>query len=224
MAATLPPETFAFLGDLAQNNSKDWFEANRARYEAHWKAPALAFVEAVANQMAALDPSLKAQAKINGSLRRINRDVRFSKDKSPYTASMHLVFWAGEHPNRSPGMHFVIYAGGVGFGSGLWGLEKDQLQTWRDMVVDPVEGPKVLAALDQAAAVGCTMGAPDLARLPKGYSAEGRAAELLRYKSVVARTHEGLHPASHLTGAGAKDWALAMTAAHLPLLRLLMLL
>lgn len=224
MVATIPQDTFAYLGDLAQNNSKDWFDANRDRYEAQWKAPALAFIEAVAADMAALDPPLKGAAKINGSLRRINRDVRFSKDKSPYNASMHLVFWAGDHPNRSPGMHFVLYAGGVGFGAGQWGLQPAQLQTWRDLVVDRVEGPKVIDALDAAAAVGTRLGEPDLARLPKGYQAEGRSAELLRYKSVVSRTYDGLHPAKHLTGAGATDWALEMTRAHLPLIRVLMLL
>ena len=224
MIATIPQDTFSYLDDLAQNNSKDWFEANRDRYEAQWKAPALAFIEAVSADMAALDPALKASAKINGSLRRINRDVRFSKNKSPYNASMHLVFWTGEHPNRSPGMHFVLYAGGIGFGAGQWGLQPAQLQTWRDLVVDRVEGPKVIEALDTAAAVGTRLGEPELARLPKGYQAEGRAAELLRYKSVVSRTYDGLHPVDHLTGAGATDLVMEMTRAHLPLRRVLMLL
>ncbi len=224
MTAHFKPETFAFLTELEANNSKDWFEANRSRYEEVWKAPALSFVEAIASRMASLDPSLKAEARINGSLRRINRDVRFSKDKSPYNASLHLVFWSGEHPNRSPGMHFSLYSGGVGYGAGMWGLQPAQLRTWRDLVVDRVEGPKVLKALDEAANVGCVLGEPDLARLPKGYSAEGRAADLLRHKSVVARTRGTPAPASVLTGAGAIDWAMEMTEANLPLMRLLLLL
>lgn len=108
MPAQFTDATFRFLGDLARNNAKDWFEANRDRYEAHWKAPAIAFIREIAPRMAALDPPLKAEAKINGSLRRINRDVRFSKDKSPYSPSLHMVFWSGDHPNRSPGMHVVL--------------------------------------------------------------------------------------------------------------------
>lgn len=220
MSARFPKETFAFLSDLEANNSKEWFEANRDRYEAHWKAPALAFIEALAEPMAALDPGLKAEAKINGSLRRINRDVRFSKDKSPYSASCHIVFWAGDHPNRSPGMHFSLHPGGVGYGAGMWGLSPAQLQTWRDMVVDKVEGPKVAAALDAAEAVGCTLGAPSLARLPKGYEAEGRAAELLRHKSLVARTYGNSAKPSVLTGDGAENWAMEMTRALLPVIRI----
>lgn len=224
MTAQFPPETFAFLKDLEANNSKDWFEANRDRYEAFWKAPALAFIEALAPDMAGFDPGLKAEAKINGSLRRINRDVRFSRDKSPYSASCHIVFWTGDHPNRSPGMHFSLHPGGVGYGAGMWGLQPAQLQTWRDLVTDRVEGPKVLAALDAAEKVKSTLGEPDLARLPKGYSADGRTAELLRFKSLVARTRGTGAGPKVLTGAGARDWALDMTRAHLPLLRMLMLL
>lgn len=218
-APAFSPDTFAFLTDLAENNSKTWFDANRERYEAHWKAPALAFIEAVAPRMAALDPPLKAEAKVNGSLRRINRDVRFSKDKSPYGASLHMIFWSGEHPNRSPGMHVVLHPGSVGYGTGLYGLTPAQLARYRDMVVDPVESASLLDALDAAGAAGCTMGDPDLARVPRGYSAEGRAGALLRYKSIVARTHgPGASPEA-MIGPDAGDWLMAKTAALLPLMR-----
>ena len=218
-APAFPPATFDYLGDLARNNSRDWFEAHRDRYEAQWKAPALAFVEAVAPRMAALDPPLKAEAKINGTLRRINRDVRFSKDKSPYSASLHLVFWSGDHPNRSPGMHLVLYPESVHYGTGLYGLSPEQLARYRDMVVDPVEQRALFAALDEAEAVGCTLGDPDLARLPKGHAAEGRAGELLRYKSVVARSHGRGAAPDVVTGPDAADWLMAKTEALVPLMR-----
>lgn len=212
-------ETFGFLADLEANNSRDWFEDNRARYEAHWKAPALAFVEALAPAMSAQQPPLKAEPRVNGSLRRINRDVRFSKDKSPYAATLHLVFWSGGHPNRSPGIHVVLSPAGVGYGTGLWGLGPEQLRRFREGVTDPAEGPALFDALDRAAKVGCTLGAPDLARLPRGYEAEGRAAELLRHKSIVARTRDNEAPPEAVIGRGATDWVLERTAALMPLLR-----
>lgn len=222
MAAHFTQDTFDFLADLAQNNSRDWFEANRARYEAHYKDAALAFIEALAGDMAVLDPPLTAQAKVNGSLRRINRDVRFSKDKSPYNAHMHLVFWAGDHPNRSPGMHLSIHAGGIGYGTGLYGLSPGQLTRYRDMVSDPVEFRALTAALDSAERVGCTTGAPDLARIPKGYDVDGRAAELIRHKSIIARTHDGPQDAAPLMRDGAVDWVMGKTNALMPLIRWLM--
>ncbi len=210
-------ETFSFLKDLRDNNAKAWFDANRDRYEAHWKAPALAFIDEVSGEMAALDPPLKAEARLNGSLRRINRDVRFSKDKSPYAPRLHLVFWHGGHPNRSPGMHFVLDPDGVGCGAGQWGLEPTRLATLRDRIVsDP---SSLTRALDSAETVGCRLGDPDLMRLPKGYEATGRTAELLRYKGFVARTHDVRAPRDVLIGAAATDWAMAQTLALLPLIR-----
>ena len=59
--------TQTYLRELHENNSKEWFDARRADYEAHWRAPALAFIDALAGDMAALDPPLKAEARLNGS-------------------------------------------------------------------------------------------------------------------------------------------------------------
>ncbi len=212
-------DTFVFLRDLDANNSKGWFDENRDRYEAHWKAPAVAFIEAIAPRMAEVDPSLKAEARINGSLRRINRDVRFSKDKSPYNASLHMIFWSGDHPNRSPAAHFSLGLRGVGYGTGLYGLEPAALKRLRDAIVDPVEQKALFASLDTLEADGCTMGQPDLARLPKGYEAEGRAAVLLRHKSLVARTFDNPAPARAIQGEEGLDWAMERTQAMLPLIR-----
>lgn len=219
MSNRFSQETFRFLADLAANNSRDWFEANRPRYETHWKDAALGFIETLAPKMAAVDPALKAVPKLNGSLRRINRDVRFSKDKSPYNPMLHLIFWSGEHPNRSPGMHLVLHANKVGYGTGLYGLSPEQLARYRDMVTDPVEFRALTAALDHAAKVGCTMGKPDLAGLPRGHTAEGRAGELLRYKSIVARTHGTDADPACLMGDDAVDWVMKRTEALLPLIR-----
>ena len=210
-------ETFAFLADLEANNSKDWFEANRERYETHWKTPAFGFIDLVAEEMGRLQPPLKAEARLNGSLRRINRDVRFSKDKSPYAPRLHIVFWHGSHPNRSPGMHFVLTPGGVGYGAGQWAIEPARLKTLRDRIASDPSG--LISALDSAAEVGCRLGKPDLARGPKGYEATGPAMDLLRYKGFVARTHDQTAPRSAVMGDEAKRWALERTNALLPLIR-----
>lgn len=212
-------ETFAFLRDLEANNNKEWFDANRDRYESHWKAPALAFIESIAPRMNALDPPLLAEAKLNRSLRRINRDVRFSTDKSPYNPRLHMLFWTEGKPNHTPGMHVVLHADGVGFGTGLYGLGPEQLARYRDMVADNVERIGLEKALTRAESVGCTLGEPDLARLPKGYEAEGRAADLLRYKSIVARTHGDPAPPEAIIGPEAVDWVMERTEALLPLMR-----
>lgn len=210
-------KTFDFLESLDGNNSKEWFNDHRADYETHWKEAALAFIDSVTDQMQAR--GLKAEARLNGSLRRINRDVRFSKDKTPYKARLHMIFWAGAHPNRSPAMHIVLNPKGVGYGAGQFGIEPKALAQLRDRMMDPAECAALIKALDKAQSVGCRMGEPDLVRLPKGFEAEGRQAELLRHKAIVARTHDGDTAVSKIVGKAGPEWALKTTDALLPLIR-----
>ena len=212
-------DTFQFLADLEANNTKDWFDANRARYETHWRDAALAFIREVEGKMQALNPALKTEARLNGSLRRINRDVRFSQDKSPYKPRLHMIFWTDGHPNRSPGMHLVLHPKSVGYGAGQFGLEPKVLSGLRDRIMDTAEASALSSALEQAAKVGCTMGEPDLARLPRGYEAEGRQAELLRYKAFVARTRTHEEPVDVMKGANAVDWLMSTTEELMPLIR-----
>lgn len=212
-------ETFAYLRDLEKNNAKEWFDANRHRYEASWKSAALDFISDIAGDMANQEPSLKAEARLNGSLRRINRDVRFSKDKSPYNPRLHMIFWAGAHPNRSPGMHIVLQPDGVGYGAGQFGIEPNELAVLRARINDASDGDALLSAINEAATVNCTMGEPELARVPKGYTAEGKRADLQRRKSFVARTFGDPAPKEVIIGPGAKSWVLKTTSAMMPLIR-----
>ncbi len=209
--------TFQFLSDLSENNNKEWFDENRDRYEDHWKAPALEVIRAVSAELQDIDPPLKAEPKINGSLRRINRDVRFSKDKSPYNASLHLIFWAGGHPNRSPGTHVVLHPGSVGVGAGMWGFKGETLNTYRKRIMDDADRTSLLDALAEAENIGCLMDDPDLARIPRGFEAEGDAARLVRYKAVVARTFDDDTVIDAWCGAGGVDRIIATARALSPL-------
>lgn len=183
-----PVQTFSFLAELEQNNRKEWFDENRNTYETYWKAPALDLIQALAKPMAGLALPLKAEARINGSLRRINQDVRFSKDKSPYKARIHLIFWSGSHPNRSPGFHLVLHRNSIGFGAGEFGFEPARLRAVRDRISDPADRAGLLDAIAQAKVSGCEFDAPDLVKLPKGFKADGDWEHLLRRKTIVMRT------------------------------------
>ena len=91
-----PPETFAFLAGLEKNNSKEWFEAHRGDYEAYHVGPAKLFVAAIGPRLKAISKTVNAEPRVNGSIFRINRDVRFSKDKRPYKTTLDLWFWEGD--------------------------------------------------------------------------------------------------------------------------------
>ena len=85
--------------------------------------------------------------------------------------------------------------------------------------MDPSDGDDLIAALDTASAVDCRMGEPDLARLPRGFEAEGRRAELLRHKAIVARTFDQDTPPDVVIGDRATGWVMETTAALMPLVR-----
>jgi len=212
--------TFAFLRDLQENNSKAWFDANRDRYEAIWKGEAQDLIAALSVPMSQLDPPLKAVPRLNGSLRRINRDVRFSKDKSPYSARLHLIFWTGEHPNRSPGMHLVLHPDGIGYGAGAWGYEAPALKKLRTRILDPKDRKTLLEAVEKATAAGSSFSEPDLKNLPKGYEdAKGDWTHLLRRKAFVMRTIERVKRPDWITTPEATDRIMDLTRAHMPFIR-----
>jgi uncharacterized protein (TIGR02453 family) len=96
MFGGFPKGTAKFLRGLSKNNEKAWFEAHRGDYQTGYVEPALAFVEAIGPRLQKISPSISFEPKINGSLFRINRDVRFAKDKRPYKDHIDLWFWHGD--------------------------------------------------------------------------------------------------------------------------------
>ena len=188
-------ELVVFLQGLAANNSKDWFAASRSLYDETYVASALAFIEAIASDVSRLSPSLQAVPKLNKSLRRINRDVRFARDKRPYNTRLHMIFWTGDHPSRSPAMHVVVAHDHFGFGSGQWGFGPDMLKAYRKAVSDPARAKALQKAIDGVCGGGeYTLDPPALARVPKGFDPGAPHAELLRHKGVVLKGRIEPHP------------------------------
>jgi uncharacterized protein (TIGR02453 family) len=90
--AGFPPEGLAFLEGLGRDNTKAYFDAHRATYESALLEPAKAFVVALGEELRArVSPGIRAEPRVNGSILRINRDTRFSADKTPYKD--HLDLW-----------------------------------------------------------------------------------------------------------------------------------
>jgi uncharacterized protein (TIGR02453 family) len=214
----LPRATFDFLRKLRENNNRDWFEAHRPDYEASWLNAGLDLITTLAPICDGMTPRLSAVPKLNQSLRRINRDTRFSKDKTPYQPWLHLILSTGSVFNTFPGVHIVFTPEGLGHGAGHYGLEPDALDRLRQRICDPADRARLLAALGQAATVHSTLDPPDLARVPKGYLADPDWAHLLRRKSLIVRTQSDLPPADWLFTPEAPMRLAAIIRAHLPLL------
>lgn len=214
----LPRGTFDFLRDLQQNNDRAWFEAHRADYEAHWLAPGLDLIAALAPLCDGMRPRLIAVPKLNQSLRRIHRDTRFSKDKSPYQPWLHLILSTGAAFNKAPGLHIVMTPEGLGYGAGHYGLDPDALARMRRRICDPADRARLLAAIAAAGAVQSRLDPPDLARLPQGYAADPDWDHLLRRKSLIVRTEADLPPPPWLFTPEAPGKLAEIAGAHLPLL------
>jgi uncharacterized protein (TIGR02453 family) len=169
-----------------------WFDAQKARYQTDWLEPAIAYVSALSDHVARLKPPHKAEALINGSIRRLQRDTRFSRDKTPYDPKLHLIFWTGDHPNRSPAIHIVLHPDRLGLGAGHFAMSKAELERYRDVVANDAQARQELVDhLEQLRSHACTLTEDTLKRVPKGFAIPPEHETLLKRKGLVARTHEG---------------------------------
>lgn len=193
-----PPATLQFLRGIAAHNDKAWFEANRPLYEAGYVEPAKAFVSALGERLRAVAPEVRFEPRINGSIGRINRDIRFSKDKGPYKDHLDLWFWIGETKGWDrPGFWFSLSADKVYGGTGIYRFTGDLLDGYRQSVIHPRSGKALMAAIAEVAAKGYEIGGKTRKRPPAGFEIDPARAELL--------LHEGLHAGFELPAAAALE-------------------
>jgi uncharacterized protein (TIGR02453 family) len=199
-----PPETQAFLAGIATSNDKVWFDANRPLYEAGYVAPARAFVEAMGPRLAELSPEVKFEPKINGSISRVNRDTRFSKDKRPYKDHLDLFFWHGEKRGwEQPGFFMRLTAEHVWLGSGMHHFEGEALSRYREAVVHPRSGAALEAAVAEVEAAGDYMvGSMPRKTVPKGYDKEHPRARFLKWEGLPAMAQASIGEAMSQGWAG----------------------
>lgn len=182
------PEAGAqFLRDLAENNNRDWFEANKATFVEQVQQPALALVVALGERVQAAFPPVTYDPRGNGgSLTRIYRDTRFSPDKTPYKTNIAMMFApAGHKRMAAPGFGLQITPEQVELVAGMFSFDRAQLEAYREAVLDDRHGPALVAAAEQVAAAGAyPLGGQELKRVPRGYDAEHPRAEWLKYKGL----------------------------------------
>ncbi len=173
----------AFFKELAKNNNRDWFQDNKKRYETSVKKPFEAFVTEMLARISAADPSVQITAK--DAILRINRDIRFSKDKTPYHQHLHML-WTTDTGGRQPiGWFFGIGLDYISIGAGLMGFEKDTLTQWR-LAIDGPHGPEFAETIEQLKSNGFRVADPELKRVPSPYDKDHPRGELLKRKSLSA--------------------------------------
>ena len=186
-AAFFGPELFAFLRDLKRNNRRDWFLKNKARYEETVKEPALAFIAAFDPHLRKISPEFLAIPKaVGGSLFRIQRDVRFSKDKSPYKTAVGIRFAHKDAKNVHAPLFYLHLEPGASFaGLGIWHPEPPTLEKVRQAIVDD-PGAFKKATTGARFLKRFEVGGDSLKRPPRGYDPEHPLIEELKRKDHVA--------------------------------------
>ncbi|RTL54972.1 MAG: DUF2461 domain-containing protein, partial [Rhodocyclaceae bacterium] len=179
--------TFDFLADLAAHNDRAWFEANKDRYEALVRQPALDFIMDMEAPLAQFAPNFRVDArKMGGSLMRVYRDTRFSRDKTPYKTNVGIHFRHALGKNvHAPGYYLHISNAECFFAVGCWHPEADALGRIRDLIVAQ---PKkwFRARDDKKFAAQWQRGGDSLSRPPRGYPVHHPAIEDLKYKDFIA--------------------------------------
>lgn len=174
-----PPETLDFLTALRANNERDWFAGNKAVYERAVKRPAEDFCRAMSARLDEL-AGLTHRSKIF----RIHRDVRFSRDKTPYNTHLHISFTPQTDAAPQPGWYLGLEPGYLTAGVGTFTFEKGALDAFRARVAG-ADGEK-LQQLIERLPDGIRLSEPELKRVPQPYPADHPRAGFLQRKSLAA--------------------------------------
>lgn len=185
------PNTFAFLSRLARNNNRDWFHENKPIYEATIRAPALNFITDFSDELLAISPHFTAlPKKVGGSLIRVNRDVRFGKDKRPYKTNIGIQFRheAGKDIH-APGFYLHIENGACFIGVGIWRPDSKTLGNIRDRIVEKPENWMSLIGGGEFFNSPFKLEGEALITAPRGYAKDHPLIEDLRRKDFIAIAH-----------------------------------
>ncbi|WP_298914366.1 DUF2461 domain-containing protein [uncultured Roseobacter sp.] len=171
-----PKETLQFLTDLKANNDRQWFADHKYDYEAQVKAPTERFCTALAMGLQKL-----TQVPHSSKTYRIYRDVRFSKDKSPYNPYIHLSFSPENGGNNAPMWFFGLDSGKLALGCGVFQFDKAVLERFRADMAGP-KGAALIELSTNLSAKGIRISEPELKRVPPGFDKDHPHVEALRRK------------------------------------------
>lgn len=180
----LQPSTLKFIKELKKNNNKAWFDVNRKTYEAA-KADFISFVDTLIPAIAKFDPAVSS-LKAKECIFRINRDIRFSKDKSPYKTNMGTYINPGGKKVNTPGYYFHCEPGQNFAAGGLYVPAPEDLAKVRQEIdYNFEEWKKIIHHKAFKKYFAKVDGIEILSRPPKGYSEDNPAIEFLKMKSFI---------------------------------------
>ncbi len=183
-----PKQTFQFLKKLKANNNRQWFLENKPKFELQVMQPAMKFVENFGEALGKKVVDIRYDTSRNGSgsMFRIYRDVRYSKDKSPYKANLGFVFWCGEGGKKqNPAFYIHVGNEGIQLYGGQYWMSKTQVNNYREKIIANSSGETLEKIMKKLNKSGITMtGGKHYKRVPRGFDAEHSRAEWLKFTGL----------------------------------------
>ena len=179
-------QTFTFLSNLSDNNTREWFDEHKQDYENFVREPALDFISDMAETMPLVSPHFRAlPKKVGGSLMRVYRDTRFSRDKTPYKTNIGIQFRHEVGKDiHAPGYYVHIAPDECFVGAGLWHPESDALFKIREGIVQNADD-WVKARNDKAFSKHFDLVGDALANAPRGFAKDHPLVEDLKRKDFI---------------------------------------
>ncbi len=197
-------QSVRFFAELSLHNNKQWFEEHRPDFEEYILTPAMHFVDVIGSTLRkTIAPNLNAIPKIDKSIFRLHRDVRFSKEKSPYKTHLGIFMWEGEGKKlECPGFYFQLSAESFMIAGGLHIFTPQLLGLYREAALDEITGP----ALEKATAAvlqkepSFRMQEKRYKKVPRGFDAGHPQAGWLLYDGLAFMAEEPVGPQLYSSG------------------------
>lgn len=211
-------DLFKFLSELRAHNNREWFQGNKERYEQHVRDPFLRFIADLAPGLHKINPRIVVDpSPARGSMMRIYRDIRFSKDKSPYKANVAAHFWHEKGKDgATPAYYLHLEPHGSMIGGGIWRPEPTALKKIRRAIVDDSKGWGKNRFGGQLRY--CKMAGESLQRPPRGYDPNHPLIEDIKRKDFALG---GMLADREVLGRGFLETTLERFSATAPFLRFL---
>lgn len=213
-----PKAALDFLGGIERNNNKAWYEEHKSDYHENVLEPLKMLVTALGAALSRKLPGLKYDPRVNGSIFRINRDTRFSKDKRPYKTHAAAFLWVGPADKLAcPGVYFHLEAETLILGSGVYMFAPTSLVHYRKFVSE-MGGDELASAIHKAEKSGFGVGGESLKKVPRGFPPDHKHAELLKMKGLYVGKN---YPSSIVTEGDLVGWLVSEVAPSLDVIKVI---